>query len=131
MPGLDDDRSVGADRQIGRRHSVEDLEVGAQRRRRHGARDVAAPRAVVLDVRVVALDHVPVGGDGAAVPERRDRRVRQLDADRRRAHVLEIELEIGGVVHVHVAGEHDRVRRLRLGDVRVEAARSGRRESTP
>src|SRR5436853_7420401 len=87
---FDDDRAAGSDRLIWDGDPVEDLEVGAKRGGGRGARDVAAARAVIFDVRVVTLHRVPLAGDVAAVAARGDRRVGQLDADRRRARVLEI-----------------------------------------
>ena len=91
-PGFDHQRSARSNRLVGQGHAIENLEVGPHGLGCRRARDVAAARAVVLDVRVVGSDALPSRPDVAAVAVRRDRRVRELDADRGRARVVKSSL---------------------------------------
>ena len=116
--------------EIGHAHTVEDLEIGAHQRRRRGAGDVAAPGAVVFDVRVVGADRVPRRADVAAVAAGRDRGVRELDADGGRPRIGEVHLQIGAVVLSarRPTARSDSAPASRAGGCRAAA---GRRRSRP
>ena len=105
---------------VGLTHALERPELGPHLVGREGARDVAAAIAVVLDMRVVGPDGLPVRCHVAAVAAGADRRIGDLHGDRFRPRLGEVHLQFGAEVCVHVAGDHDRVRRLRVLHPRVE-----------